>query len=331
MRHLLLIVCLAGCTRSADLGAGSDASPAGLDASIGPGADLAGSPFGPYDSDGGAAVQVVQLQVQKGVLQTFTVDVYLPSTTGPRPVVILASGFFQKADAYAPYARRLASHGVLTILRDDPNVTQPSSGVADDISYLVNTWLGQSNSAGQLAGRIDVAKIGLAGHSRGGQAALLAATGGAKGKVKAFFGIDPVDSKPMFSVGNPVLARTDLPSIAIPTVFLGELTDKGGSGTPCAPEADNYAVLYGVAPSPSLAITAINADHTDFQDQQSCFQCNQCTQGTANPADVLAYSVRYLTAFFARELLADPSVGPTLAGAGSALDVAATRIELTSK
>jgi len=45
----------------------------------------------------------------------------------------------------------------------------------------------------------------------------------------------------------------------------------------------------------------------------------------------VAYSVRYLTAFFARELLADVSVGGAFEGAGAAADVNAGLIEISSK
>src|SRR6202000_2570104 len=101
---------------------------------------------------------------------------------------------------------------------------------------------------------------------------LFALEQGALGKVKAFFGIDPVDSS---QSGNE--SRTNLASIGIPTVFMGETTDGDG----CAPTADNYQVLYGVAPSPSLLITVVNADHTMFEDPASCAFCTLCTAGTA--------------------------------------------------
>jgi hypothetical protein len=53
--------------------------------------------------------------------------------------------------------------------------------------------------------------------------------------------------------------------------------------------------------------------------------------GTANPQVVLDYAVRYLTAFFARELLGDSSVGTTFQGAGATADLAAGLIQVTSK
>ena len=91
----------------------------------------------------------------------------------------------------------------------------------------------------------------------------------------------------------------------------------------CAPAGFNYQTLYDAAASPAVAITALDADHTMFQDPANCNFCNLCTKGTANPSTVLAFSVRYLTAFFARELLGDKSVGAAFEGAGATADVKA--------
>jgi hypothetical protein len=46
---------------------------------------------------------------------------------------------------------------------------------------------------------------------------------------------------------------------------------------------------------------------------------------------VLAYSVRYFTAFFARELLGDAAVGAAFEGAGASEDVAAGHVTVSSK
>ena len=54
-------------------------------------------------------------------------------------------------------------------------------------------------------------------------------------------------------------------------------------------------------------------------------------RGTADASGVLTYSVRYLTAFFARELLGDKSVGNAFEGAGAAADVKAGLIQISSK
>jgi hypothetical protein len=170
-------------------------------------------------------------------------------------------------------------------------------------------------SGGPLEGKVDLGKVGLLGHSRGGQVSLIAATQGLSGKVAAFFGLDPVDS-----MQSGTTVRNALPDLGIPSVYLGETLDGtsllGALGAACAPTDDNYAVLYGQSPSPSLLLTAIGAAHFDFERQDKATGAMLCQTGTANPSEVLDMAVALSTGLFARELLAQP-VGAGLDGAGA--------------
>ena len=307
-----------GCTRRAASGDGGAGDPSGsadlATATAGGGGDLAsaagdlGSLGTLYDSDGPEAY--TQLSLMAG---SVAVVVYLPATAGPRPAVVLTPGLQQPGAAYAPYARRLASWGVIAVLRDDPGVLAQPQSVADDVAAIV-AWLPTPT---QLAGRVDTAHVGLAGHSRGGMASLLALAGGAS--ARAFFGLDPVD--------NNGAARAKLPMLTVPTAFLGETTDAAG-GMACAPADQNYATLYDAAPSPSLSLTAVGADHTQFEDPASCAFCTLCTAGSADGATVRRYATRYLMSFFARELLGDTRIDATL---NSAADVAGGLVVAKSK
>jgi hypothetical protein len=94
----------------------------------------------------------------------------------------------------------------------------------------------------------------------------------------------------------------------------------------------NHDVLFAAAASPALHLVYVGSGHTQLQDPVSCIGCGLCTPaGSADPAVVLAMAVRHHTAFFARVLLDDNSVGELLQGAGSAVDVAAGRATLESK
>jgi hypothetical protein len=70
-----------------------------------------------------------------------------------------------------------------------------------------------------------------------------------------------------------------------------------------------------------------------FEDLANCPLCGfACTpMGTANSQTVLDDAIRYLTAFFARELLGDSSVGPLFQGAGAPADEASGAITIVSK
>lgn len=294
-----------------------------------PPSDGATTGYGPYGSDGTFTVTTATIQVP-APNGTFNATVFIPSGSTPMPVVILSSGLQQPAAAYAPYGKRLASWGIVTFTRDDPGIlgSEQSPALAQDVAYIASTFLATANTtaSGPLQNKVDSTRVGLAGHSRGGQVSLLAAGGPAKGLVKGVFGIDPVDSAGDGGVGE---AASVIGSVGVPLAFLGETTDD--SSTSCAPAADNYQMLYGAASSPIVAITAINADHTMFEDPSSCSFCAICTAGTAKQTDVIAYSVRYVTAFFARELLGDATVGATFDGAGATLDTAAGLVQVESK
>lgn len=300
-----------------DAGPDHDAGPGGSDA--GPGS------LGPYAEDGAAAVTELTrgADVSSG---SFDLEIYLPATAGPRPVVVLAPGLLQPAAAYAPYGRRLASHGILTLIRDDPGVFTATPEVTAGIVETITEWLTDENAdaSSPLFGRADLDRVGLAGHSRGGKASLIAAEEGLNDVALAWFGLDPVDST---TLADGVLARDQLGVIGMPTAFLG-----AEISSTCSPAADNYAVLFEEAPTPSVQIVGLGAGHTQLQSQDHCVGCAACTPGGDAEDDVvLTYSVRYLSAFFARELLDDASVGAALQGAGAGIDVAAGRVQIESK
>lgn len=301
---------------------GDDASPqGGSDGSTG-GSDghvFLDAPNGiPYDTDGPDTYTMQTMTVMNGS-SSLNVTVYMPSTSGKHPAVSLSCGTQQTAAGYAPYGERLASYGIAVILADDPGVLVNTGDIVPNAEYVVTTWI-----PAMFADSIDTTKIGLAGHSRGGGVSLLAAEG-LGDKVVAWFGLDAVDNE--FYQAPTEYARTNLPQLGIPTAFLG-----AGVTSNCAPTADSYETLYPLAPSPSTLIVGIGAGHTELELQSACSICSICSpSGTADPNVVLAYAVRYTTAFFARELLGDSSVGADFAGAGGPADVAAMRTTITTK
>ena len=278
-----------------------------------------------YGSDGSDTVTTFTASVTNGS-STFTEHIYLPGSSGPHPVVVLSPGLEQTAAAYQPYGHRLGSWGMVVLVRDNPGALTVTPDVTADLTYVVGTWLVAQNAdaSSMLFGKLDLARVGLAGHSRGGQASLVAAEMGCKGKINAWFGLDPVDS---MTLSSGTQARTNLATIGVPTTFLGASVSSS-----CSPVADNYAVLYAAAPSPSVQLVGVGAGHTQFEDPAACTACNLCSPaGTADGQVVLAYALRYATAFFARELQGDATVGATFDGAGVAADISAGVIQRSSK
>ncbi len=226
----------------------------------------------------------------------------------------------------AGYSRTHPEHGARSAGRSK-SITVKTGAMADhmalDVAYEVMTWLPATNAdpGSALYGKVDTKRVGLAGHSSGARIALVVGEA-LPGLIKGVFGLDPVD----LSARAP--ARPKLASIGIPVAFIGETTNRFS----CAPGWFNYQAVYRAAGSPAVAITAINADHTMFEDPANCSRCWLCKPaGTADASRIFAYSVRYLTAFFARELLGDLSVGSAFEGAGATADVNAGLIEISSK
>jgi hypothetical protein len=239
---------------------------------------------------------------------------------------LLASGLMQPAVAYTTHGTRLASHGIIVLTRDDSGLTVDTPIVVEDLVYALTVWLPQQNAdaTSALFGLVDMSRLGLAGHSRGGKATLLAAEHELHGQVLAWFGLDCVDNIAQ-SDGN--FARTDVASVGVPVVFLGS---QGVSS--CTPANTTADMLYPLAASPAVKIIGVGAGHTEFEDQAGCSVCSFCTPaGTADPDVVLRYTVRYLAAFFGRTLLDDQSVGPALEGTGIDADVAGGLVTLDSK
>jgi dienelactone hydrolase len=288
-----------------------------MDGGNGSSKDGGGSTSNDYGTDGPFTPTSKTEKASNGKT-TFDVVVHLPSGKGPFPVVILSSGLQQGAAGYAPYGKRLASWGIAAILRDDPGFSTQSTTLQADVEGEVTSWLATAD------GNIyDATRVGLAGHSRGGQVSLLAAENGLLGKTKGLFLLDPVDNA-------SASVKPKIAMLGVPLAMLGETTDSSGGlgGMDCAPAADNYASMYALAAAPALSITAVGADHVMFEDPASCTLCGFCTKGTADPAKVLALSERLMTTFFARVLLGDKSVDATL---NTAADVKANTITVESK
>jgi pimeloyl-ACP methyl ester carboxylesterase len=133
-----------------------------------------------------AAAAVFPLSVESGRRTTFTgeavnFDLYVPQVAaGQRvPAVLLIHGFARSKAQHEVNARYLAERGMVVMT---PNLT---STLGEDGQYrnalnmvdLLYWMLVRSFTPGDtLAGRIDPARFGLAGHSAGGAVAFEAAT-----------------------------------------------------------------------------------------------------------------------------------------------------------
>ena len=180
-------------------------------------------------------------------------------------------------DRYDGIFDRWASHGIITFSIDGSSIFFPPppcgpgtaasgsgcytyqtydqlkvvGGVMDDaISYFLKT---QEDATFALHCALDPNRVGVAGHSRGGGAALLVNTARTDGaNVKAYIGFQPVD--PEFAPGAPT-PPSKVPMFDRPALWL----DSGNDGDVTYP---NTAMIYADTRGKASHVTILGSKHT---------------------------------------------------------------------
>ena len=260
------------------------------------------------------------------------IHVAYPTAAGLFPVVVFAHGFQLAPSQYYGYLKRLASFGYVALTVDFPT----SLGGNDNPRQAKDQIGGLDWAKGDatFGTKVDATTAGMSGHSLGGKLALLAATMDAR--VKASFVLDPVDSGGPGGCTAPacVQVKNLMPTLAVPTGFLGETTDAVGGFQACAPAADNFTTFYAQAKTPSVQITALGANHMSFLDDVSkCgFACGFCNAATAPSAQVNGMARAFTVAFYERHLRGNAAYDTYLTGAeAKALYVATNQATIASK
>ena len=232
--------------------------------------------------------------------------IYEPTgATGSVPVIYFQHGFQLKNTYYDDSLIHLSSHGFIVVsgqseqsLMGGDTSVEEAVKVADFITWMKN----------DLPSRItvvpDIAKFGVAGHSRGGKVTNHMLNSNPSIAL-AFFGFDPVDSAP--PIGN------DPPSLNNPVLFTGKSmflgAQKGPEGSQaCAPAGNNSVNFYFGFPSPSWHIIAAGVGHMDMIDPDDLSACGMtCSVCAKSGNDVLntqfrTYGGAMMAAFFSYSL-----------------------------
>ena len=126
-------------------------------------------------------------------IRQFPVDIYLPRTRNPRPIIVISHGLGSDRTSFAYLAQNLASHGFVVAVPEHPgsNAQQLQAllgGTADkvtdpmefinrplDVKHLLNHLEGLSKSNGAYKGRFNMEQVGVIGQSFGGYTAFAVA------------------------------------------------------------------------------------------------------------------------------------------------------------
>jgi chlorophyllase len=277
---------------------------------------------GPYTSDQTDTSYTVTYAAGE---RTMDVRIYLPSdlAAGPFPLVVLSHGFQLNGEGYNVLGDRLASHGFVVVSPSygDNLFNALSHTALAQIVVATIDWAAAENgrSGSALFGHLDLDKIGVTGHSRGGKQSIYAAI--LDPRIKAVFGIDPVDSGPPVGGNDPVAFPSITPErmgeLTVPFAAIG--AGRGGEttffglGPACAPAADNYAAYFDAAGAPAFEYLVTDAGHLDFVDDCG-FLCTTCGQG-ADASVGRNFAAQTAVAFFKVFLAADESYRPWVDGA----------------
>ena len=222
-------------------------------------------------------------------------------TAGPYPLIILAHGFQLDPKLYTGYLQRLATFGYVAMSVDFPTsfLGNDNQQESKDLSGAIDWAIGNAT----LGPLVNKDLVGVTGHSLGGKLAFLAASIDAR--FDAAFGMDPVDGGGPTGCNAPQCADVSalMPSLKIPTAFVGETTDSAGGFQPCAPAANNFQTFYAGATTPALQVTVNGANHMSFLDTTNgCLTCGFCNKATLAQNDATALTRSFMVAFFERHL-----------------------------
>ena len=249
---------------------------------------------------------------------TFVAFVPVLPGAAKAPLVIWKHGFQLATSNYEALLRAVAEQGFVVIGVDTAGgFFNPPSNVDEQQAMLAG--LDWALKDAPFASRVDVTRVAVGGHSRGGKVAVMAAA--ADDRVDAVLLLDPVngcgpgqgysDSCP--DITQPAWAG----ALALPVGVMGETNNAKGGLSPCAPEKQNYATIFKALTKATWAVswTFTGADHMDFTDDGGGVVGGLCADGPGDDATIRKDVRALALAFFLRHLLGQNASDAVLTGA----------------
>lgn len=197
----------------------------------------------------------------------------------PYPAVVFGHGFLTPVRMYVGNAQHLTSWGYFMILPMSAMELFPSHpAFADDFSYTLDYLTTQNaNPASFLYQQIDIAHLGVSGHSMGGGVSILAAA--QDNRIQAVLNLAAAETFPDSAIDA-------MATLHVPIALLA------GSGDIIAPPNRHQQPMYDNGRAPRLLAILDGANHCSF-----AANLRPCG-GTMDPATQLQITNRWTTAFF---------------------------------
>lgn len=241
---------------------------------------------------------------------TVTFDLYLANgVSTPEPIVVFGHGFARSRANMADWAEQAAKRGFVAAAPNFPGPIPNHDKNGEVLRSLAEhlATLGQDPTS-PIFGRVDPKRRAVVGHSAGGLAAALAASGAPE--IGLAILLDPVDASEK--------GKAAAPNIVAPVVSI--FADAGT----CNAQGNGRAV-FAAAPGPKVSLDVIGATHCDGESPSGFLCTTQC--GASTPARHTTFR-RYAFAALDGILRCDPAAWPYLGGAGAQGDSAVTAIDV---
>lgn len=214
---------------------------------------------------------------------------YPEGLTGPAPLLVLGHGFSAAPDNQIGWGQHFASYGFIAVAPElcSGFLCAPDANMAEGIVKGVITWVNGSTSP--VAGMVDVTKLGLEGHSAGGQAMAVVASKLTPTAVVLF---DPVaGSGPTGGSVEPGKSAMALISSPLLEVF----AENHASAMSCN-QNGNWKPFGLTSKGPRIGGIVKGSTHCDGENNARAL-CGATCGGAASPARQARYK-HYATAWF---------------------------------
>lgn len=193
--------------------------------------------------------------------QVFPNGTYVTGRAPPFPVVFFLNGFQMFSSYYKDYVDFLASWGYVLVQYDLPAFTITTDKI--ELRYLnpILDWLeDQGNGAASFVYQlVDMGRVAMAGHSRGGKLAALHIV--QNPRIKSAYLIDPVDCDKKYAPESE-----DNPSAVKALTGADKKIGIVGSGIvgSCNPKGANYVQFWGAVGKGSWLTVVSSCTHSQF-------------------------------------------------------------------